>query len=214
MTAPNGVGAASGATRTIVGIFADRTSAERALDDLKRAGFGVERMGVVLRDPTSAQDQEGITPAEASAPEERELGVTTGAVTGSVIGGATGALLAATGALVVPGIGPFLAAGILANALIGGVAGWLIGGLTGLGVPESEAQYYQSRVEQGRVLVTIDAGGREAEARAILARNGAEDTRDALNTQATNDHRELPPATTELVELTNDPHATETEVHP
>lgn len=59
-----------------------------------------------------------------------------------------------------------------------GTAGGPTGGLIGMGVPRAEAQYHQGRVEQGGVLVTVDALGRDDEARQILLRNGAEGERD------------------------------------
>ena len=74
----------------------------------------------------------------------------------------------------IPGIGPFISGGILATALAGGAAGWLVGGLVGLGLSHEEAQYYQGRVEQGGVLITVDPEGRDEEARQILLKNGAE----------------------------------------
>ena len=151
--------------RSIVGIFPDRRAAKHAILDLKAAGFDPQRMGIVMHDRSDAREvaeDEGVCSAA-------------GAVTGGVIGGTAGALLAATGALAVPGIGPFISGGVLAS-LIGGTAGWLIGGLAGLGVSHDEAQYYQIRVEQGGVLVTVDPEGRDQEARHIMLDNGAEDT--------------------------------------
>lgn len=149
---------------TVVGIFPDRRSAEHAIVDLKAASFDPQRMGVVMRDRSDARE----------VAQDQGVSSTAGAVTGGVVGGTAGALLAATGALAIPGIGPIITGGVLAS-LIGGTAGWLVGGLAGLGLSHDEAQYYQNRVEQGGVLVTVDAEGREGEARRILFDNGAED---------------------------------------
>jgi hypothetical protein len=150
--------------KVIVGLFLDRVSAEHALVDLRASSFDAQRMGIVMRDPNEAREtgtSQGVTS-------------TAGAVTGGVIGGTLGAILAATGTLVIPGIGPFISGGILATALAGGAAGWLVGGLVGLGLSHEEAQYYQGRVEQGGVLITVDPQGRDEEARQILLKNGAE----------------------------------------
>jgi hypothetical protein len=150
--------------KLIVGLFPDRVSAEHALVDLRASGFDTQRMGIVMRDPNEAREtgaSQGVTS-------------TAGAVAGGVIGGTLGAILAATGTLVIPGIGPFISGGILATALVGGAAGWLVGGLVGLGLSHEEAQYYQGRVEQGSVLITVDPEGRDEEARQILLKNGAE----------------------------------------
>ena len=154
--------------RSIAGVFENRADAERAVEDLKSAGFDQNRIGLVTQDKQANQQ----------LAEEHGTHSTEGAVAGGLIGGTAGALLAATGALVIPGVGPFLSAGILATSLVGGAAGWLVGGLAGLGIPREEAQYYEERVQSGSTLVTVDAAGRDAEARQILLRDGAEDLQD------------------------------------
>ncbi len=154
--------------RSIAGIFENRSDAERAVEDLKAAGFDQSRIGLVTQDKQANKDMA----------EEHGTRSTEGAVAGGLIGGTAGALLAATGALIIPGVGPFLSAGILATSLVGGAAGWLVGGLAGLGIPKEEAQYYEERVHSGATLVTVDAAGRDAEARQILLRDGAEDLQD------------------------------------
>jgi len=152
-------------TRSIIGFFPDRVTATRAITELSAAGFDTAHMGVVLpdapaqRDETTDQGQDGPT-AEA-------------AVGGGIIGGTAGALLAATGALVIPGVGPFIAGGILAS-LVGGTAGWLAGGLVAQGLSREEAVEIEERVQRGSLLVVVQAQGRDAEARQILRRAGAE----------------------------------------
>ncbi len=153
--------------RAIAGLFNDRAAAEQAINDLKSAGFDGSRIGVVMQDKQQTKE----------FAQEHGTQSTETAVGGSIIGGTAGALLAATGALVIPGVGPFITGGILAS-LIGGAAGWLVGGLVGLGIPKEEAQYYEDRVQGGSTLVTVDAQGRDAEARQILLRDGAEDLQD------------------------------------
>jgi len=150
--------------RSIAGLFPDRQSAERAIVDLKDSGFDPAKIGIVVRDKA---DTKAIT-------AEHGTHSTEGAVAGGIVGGTAGALLAAVGALVIPGVGPFISGGILVS-LIGGTAGWLVGGLSGLGIPADEAKYYEDQVHQGRALVTVDAAGRDDEARAIMLRDGAED---------------------------------------
>ncbi len=154
--------------RSIAGLFDDRSGAEAAVNDLTAAGFDPARIGVVMRDKQEMKE----------VAEEHGTRSTEGAVTGGIIGGSAGAILAAVGALVIPGIGPFISGGILATAVAGGAAGWLVGGLAGLGIPKEEAEYYEGEVQQGRALVTVDAQGRESEARAVLLRNGAHDLKD------------------------------------
>ncbi len=154
--------------RHIAGLFPDRSAAERAIRDLKDAGFDAAKIGVVMRDK---QDMQEVNEQHGTASTE-------GAVAGGLAGGTLGALLAATGALIIPGIGPFISGGILATSLAGGALGWLVGGLAGLGIPKEEAEYYENRVHEGGALVTVDAEGRDAEARQILLRDGAENLED------------------------------------
>lgn len=152
--------------QVLVGVFPDRLSAEHAIIALKEAGYDPTHIGFVTRNTSEAQQ----------VANDVGVDVGTGALTGGILGGGLGAILAATGAFVIPGVGPLIAAGILATALAGGAAGALVGALVGLGVPHEEAQYYHRRLVEGASLVTVDAPGRELEARQILLRNGAEDT--------------------------------------
>jgi hypothetical protein len=42
-----------------------------------------------------------------------------------------------------------------------------------LGVPEEEAHHYQNELDAGRIIMTVQADGRQEDARAILEMNGA-----------------------------------------
>jgi len=153
-----------------VGLFQSPTEAERAIRDLKDAGFTNQQIGVLMQDRT-----EGRRLAEATG-TKAEKGAATGAMTGSVLGGLAG-LLAGVGALVIPGVGPIIAGGAIASTLagagIGAAAGGILGALVGLGIPEEDARYYERGFQEGGVLVTVDAGRRTDEARAILRDAGA-----------------------------------------
>jgi len=154
---------------SIIGLFSDWAAARKAVTELAAAGFDPAHLGVALPDtPRTADPTEDAeaTPGQADRMTEATVG-------GGVIGGTAGALLAATGALVIPGVGPFIADGILAS-LVGGAAGWLAGGLVAQGLSQEEAMAIEERVQAGRLLVVVQAHGREAEARAILLRAGAE----------------------------------------
>ncbi len=155
---------------TVVGVFEDRAQADRAVAELRKAGFRDDQIGVAMRHNTDdfAIDVEEEEGSEAAA------GATAGALTGLGLGA-----LAGVGVLagVIPVIGPAIAGGtlgiILSNAAAGaGIAG-LVGALVGAGIPEDEATYYQGEFEAGRVVVTVHADGRAAEAQTILNRQGA-----------------------------------------
>src|SRR5262245_30662135 len=129
--------ASSRKNRVAVGVFADRADAERALEDLRRAGFRDSQIGLVSRDKSRA----GAKKQEGTDAEE-------GGVAGAVAGAGVGALVG-LGILsgVIPGIGPAVAGGtlgvILANAAGGAAIAGVAGALIGLGIPEAEAKHYE-----------------------------------------------------------------------
>ncbi len=157
---------------TVVGVFDSRDQAERAVDELHRAGFTDDQIGLAMRDT-------GTTGAMAEGPTTGETRAGADAGAGLVAGAGIGAILGALATGLIPGIGPVIAAGLLAGivggAVIGGAAGGLIGALVGMGVPEEEAQYYNQEFEAGRVIVTVKADGRYNEAQEILRSYGAYD---------------------------------------
>ena len=156
---------------TVVGVFEDRTNADKAVRELLQAGFRSDKIGVAMR-------HEGSPAGEVTVEAESHAG--SGAAVGAVAGLGMGAL-AGLGVLsgVIPVVGPAIAVGtlgvILSNAAAGaGIAG-LVGALIGTGIPKEEAHYYQSEFEAGRTIVTVHAEGRRAEAVSILRLNGAYD---------------------------------------
>jgi len=161
---------------TVVGVFDDRIQADRAVDELRRAGFRDDQIGVAMRYDSATATMGDA--ADAADTGDSEAG--TGAITGVVAGLGLGAL-AGLGVLsgVIPVIGPAIAGGtlgiILSNAAVGAGVGGLVGALVGAGVPEDEAHYYQDEFESGRTIATVHADGRADEARTILRRYGAYD---------------------------------------
>jgi len=168
---------------TVVGVFERQADAERALDQLRAAGFSDAHIGVARGGASERVTDEG-DPALGGETEGTEVGA--GAAAGAVAGLGLGAL-AGLGVLsgMIPVIGPAIAGGtlgiVLSNAAAGaGVAG-LIGALVGAGIPEHEAAYYQEEVAAGRTILTVDAGARGREAGDILRRNGAYDASNRSN---------------------------------
>jgi hypothetical protein len=156
---------------TVVGLFHNQADAERAIEQLKQAGFSENQIGVAMRDRDRQQEL-----AEGTGTQVAE-GATAGAIGGGVLGGVIG-LLAGVGALAIPGVGPIIAGGTLASTLagagIGAAAGGLLGALIGMGVPEEEARYFDEGFRAGGTLVTVDAGNRAEEARERLYESGAD----------------------------------------
>jgi hypothetical protein len=155
---------------TIVGVFEDRAHAQQAIDDLKRAGFRDDQIGVTSRDGDRAGD--GNADDDNYAAE----GGMTGLATGAGIGALWGLAVVSN---ILPGIGPAIAGGtlaaILSSAAAGAAAAGLAGMLIGLGIPRDEAEFYEGEFRAGRTLVTVKADGKGAEAQSILRRNGGYD---------------------------------------
>jgi hypothetical protein len=171
-----------GIHKRAVGVFANRRDAEDALHELKKSGFDMNRVSVVVQDADGDKNIAGAEVTEGVGDKSDE-GATFGAVSGGTLGGLTG-LLVGLGTLAIPGIGPIMLAGAAATALattlagagIGALAGSLLGGLIGLGIPEERARVYNDRVQQGQYLVILDGTDAEiAEAGKILHTGGVEE---------------------------------------
>jgi len=163
---------------TVVGVFEDRRHADKAVNDLRDAGFRDDQIGVAMRHGDTGTASATGDAVTTTGDEDSHAG--TGAITGVLTGLGLGAL-AGLGVLsgVIPVIGPAIAGGtlgiILSNAAAGaGIAG-LVGALVGAGIPEDEAKYYHSEFEAGRTIVTVNAGNRADEATTIMRRHGAYD---------------------------------------
>ncbi|MBD2449563.1 histidine kinase [Nostoc sp. FACHB-152] len=161
--------------RRAIGVFSHRRDAEAALNELRDAGFPLNRVSLIAKDT----DGHGV----AGVGNKADDGAKAGAATGGALGG-LGGLLVGLGALALPGIGPVIAGGAVATAIattlaggaIGAAAGGLVGALVGLGIPEDRARVYNDRFQRGHYLVMVD--GTEAEiqhAETILKRRGIED---------------------------------------
>lgn len=171
-------GASSMTGHTVAGVFNDRSDAQDALNELKTAGFTPDQVSVVAKDTRETQtmvENSDMGGAETS-------GVGAGALLGGIFGGAAGWLVG-IGALAIPGIGPIVAAGALATTLggaaVGAVAGGLIGALIDAGIPEEDAQSYETHVREGRILITAHAttAAQAQPARDAFDRYGGSDVR-------------------------------------
>lgn len=165
----NSVGRGANRHQRAVGIFSTRAETERALHDLRDAGFPMNKVSVIARDADREDEIAGVD-VKDSVGNKADEGATAGALTGGALGGITG-LLVGLGALAIPGIGPIMLAGAEATAIattlagtaIGATAGSLIGALVGLGIPEERAKVYGDRVARGDYLVMVN--GSEDEVR-------------------------------------------------
>ena len=134
-------------------VFDSRTEAEQAVLELRSAGVRDSDISIVGQ-------QDGRNTSTDGAGEK-----TGDFVSKTALGAGAGALLGIA-ALAIPGVGPLVAAGAIAEAAVGGAAvtgtviGAAAGGLTSLltkhGVSEEDARYYEGRVNDGGVFVSVD----------------------------------------------------------
>jgi hypothetical protein len=154
---------------TVVGVFNNRTDAERAIEELGRAGFTSGQIGMMSQAPE---------PDAATPPNVETDQVATGALVGVAAGAGIGGLVG-LGVLagVVPIVGPAIAAGTLGTLISNAAGGAAIVGVSGAliawGVPEDHAKFYESQLKAGRVIVSVTTADHCEKARTILERHGA-----------------------------------------
>lgn len=139
--------------KTVVGLFDDYNQARNAAVDVERAGISHNDISVLANNETHQHVSRDVdTHSSMGHAVTKDAGV------GAEIGGVLG-LLAGLSLFTIPGLG-FIAgagwlAGMLTGAGIGAVAGGLIGVLTHVGVPSTDAAYYEEGVRRGGTLVAI-----------------------------------------------------------
>ncbi|HEX8499182.1 MAG TPA: hypothetical protein VF659_01230 [Pyrinomonadaceae bacterium] len=165
---------------TVAGIFNSSAEAERALEGLRSAGVGEDRVSL-LTPGTSQEQLDEIPTTETEQPG-------TGPAIGGAVGGALGVagglhLGAAAASLLIPGVGPVLAAGLVGAALLGAggaatgvMAGGALEDSMAKGLPHDELFVYEEALRRGRsvVLVVEDDEARADTVRGILGGAGAE----------------------------------------
>ncbi|MFZ0012990.1 MAG: hypothetical protein WAL25_02635 [Acidimicrobiia bacterium] len=160
----------------VVGLFASRSDAERAIAELTSRGYDAGNLGYVDRHRDESGDivtDEGYFEdhgydEEHEVAEEAGKGAAGGAIGGAAVG-AGAALLASAGLVLIPGVGPFLAAGTLAGVLgstaVGAAGGAVLGGAAGaiFGAVEDHehadhetSRHYRERVSEGDTLVSVN----------------------------------------------------------
>lgn len=169
-------------------VFDSHAEADRAIEDLRRAGVSDRALSVI--------GQHGGQPG-AGTTQIADDG-DSGSVTRGILGG--GALGAGLGvaALAIPGVGPLVAAGAIAatavptalgiGAVAGAAAGTLNEALGAHGVDEADTGYYSDRIGQGGVFVSVDSSVNDVDVATIndiLYRNGGHNSTRARSAAAT-----------------------------
>src|SRR6202162_1901270 len=163
---------------TISGVFETRTAAERAVQDVSRAGIAADKITLLTPGSVDHLNKE-MTSVPADTTEQPGMGKAIGALLGGGVGITGGSLLIA----LIPGVGPITAIGLL-GAAIAGAAGATVGAAVGdkmekssiEGLPEDEIFVYEDALRQGRSVVVALAENDEAASRLreLMKTEGAE----------------------------------------
>jgi uncharacterized membrane protein len=134
-------------------VFDSRSEAERAVSELRSAGVSDSDISIVAQEEGKNRSTDGAGEKTGDFVSKAALGAGAGALLGIA-------------ALAIPGVGPLVAAGAIAESAIGGAAltgtavGAAAGGLASLltkhGVSDEDARYYEDRINQGGVFVSVD----------------------------------------------------------
>jgi len=166
--------------KTVLGVFDNRQKAEKAIKQLREKGFEKEISVIAKDDGKNARDTEfGQDFNGNDGQVSRQVldgdNISDGSATGGVLGGLAGLALGA-GAIAIPGVGPIVAAGPIAGMLTGVAGGGISGALIDLGIPMERGQFFEDRIKQGSVLVSVQSDSRKAdEAERLLKKLGGSD---------------------------------------
>jgi len=169
----------------ITGVFETRTAAERAYEQLHKAGIPADK--ITLLTPGSA-DQVSKELKEVPTESTEQPGM--GSAIGALLGGGVGISGAAILMALVPGVGPITALGLLGEGILG-AAGATIGAAAGSkaeratyeGLPEDEIYVYEDAIRKGRsvVVALTDDEPSATSVRDLLKGEGAESVDAARN---------------------------------
>src|SRR5215510_10060168 len=156
-----------------VGIFFDRTSAERAVGNLRAVGLRPGSIHVLVpgSEPVTAQ----VSVSEAEQPG---MGRAIGGVLGGAVGVASGAEIgaAAAASALMPVAGPAIAIGIV-GALLLSLGGAAVGGALENaleeGLPRDELFVYEHALRRGYAIVVITPADADEHQRAVAVMEGS-----------------------------------------
>ncbi|VWX47337.1 hypothetical protein [Novosphingobium sp. 9U] len=165
-------------------IFDTHAEAERAVSELRSLGIADADLSVIAHHGGTTTARSG----DGEITDEHHRNVLRGILGGGALGAGLG-----VAALAIPGVGPLAAAGAIAasavpeavgiGALVGAIGGTLNETLTKHGISEEDAGYYNDRLKDGAVVVTVEDTGADSEqVRQVLYRNGGHNASQARAT--------------------------------
>jgi uncharacterized membrane protein len=153
-------------TNLVSAVFDSQAEAQNAVSKLRECGIADSAISLIAQ-----QDgKHTLTDGDGVVEETSDV------VGKAALGAGAGTLLGIA-ALAIPGVGPLVAAGAIAasavpaaavtGAAIGAAAGGITGLLTDHGVDADDATYYEERVNNGGVFVSVDTQGAPLDATTI-----------------------------------------------
>ena len=163
----------------IGGLFETPDSANRAYQALQNSGFSDKDIRMFVPKPRNKTIRATNVKIQSIAKSALFGGLILGAI-GAFIG-----FLVGTGRIVLPSLEPaatnpnaaYLAVSIMAGAVGGGLTGIILGVAFRLLRSQEKAEVVTRKIEQGGVLVTVNVGDSQSEAKAsrVLKENAAKD---------------------------------------
>ena len=161
-------------SQVVSAVFDNREEARRAVSELRDAGIPENAISLVGRPDDGDSNVDGD-----------DDGAGKGSIAGAVAGGGVAGALLGVAALAIPGVGPLAAAGAIAasaiptaagvGAAVGATGGAITRMLSDHDVDGKDAEYYEGRINEGGIFVSVDtrlAEGTWETARAVLERCG------------------------------------------
>jgi hypothetical protein len=149
-----------------VGIFDNLDKAERTIDELRRAGFEPNEIGIIGH---VGPDQTVPTPPETHVPEEN-------AVNAFARGGIIGALVGAVVMLAIPGLAEIAGLGrwfeVVGGAALGAIVCGLLVAFGSFVFMRPKTRVYAAELDKGHFIVTVKNSARKEEAVSVLRRQG------------------------------------------
>lgn len=149
-------------SHTIVAHFPSHIEAEKAVLEMEKQGFDMEKLSIIGKDYRTTEQVRGFLSWKDTA----KAGAAGGGYWGSFIGGLFG-ILAGAGVLFIPGMAPIVIAGPITGILAGWLEGTIVGGagtaaigglagaLGGLGIPKNEVLKYETQVRAGEFIILV-----------------------------------------------------------
>jgi hypothetical protein len=156
-----------------VGIFFDRASAERAVNNLRAVGLSPKSIHILV----SGSEPLAATVATSEA-EQPGMGKAIGGVLGGAVGAASGAELGAVAAAsaLLPMAGPAIAVGIVGAVLLsfgGAAVGGALENALVSGLPKDELFVYEDALRRGYAIVVVTCSDVDEHERAVAVLEGS-----------------------------------------